>query len=268
VLLFVLLLSLCSHLVNSQGNCPCADSSLCCSKYGYCGSTSDYCGTGCQSGPCTGSTPPPTSPPPSSSSTTNTPIIATYYCSFDLSQGSCFPGSCGTTSRAISNYGIAALNPGAFDGGSACEYKGSACGQCWQLTGPTGTANIQVTDCCAGYPGHASCLTSTDAQCDWCAANDNQHFDLDYDSFMTVCGSQGVNAGHCQLSSASTISCSSSAAVADVTAGTLSSSSSDDLSASPSWAIVLIALASLMLLLLLVLIVVLVIRIRNKEERV
>ncbi|PUZ47789.1 hypothetical protein GQ55_7G194300 [Panicum hallii var. hallii] len=27
---------------------------LCCSKYGYCGTTSTYCGEGCQSGPCTG----------------------------------------------------------------------------------------------------------------------------------------------------------------------------------------------------------------------
>ena len=39
--------------VNAQ-NCGCA-SGLCCSKYGYCGTTSDYCGDGCQSGPCTSS---------------------------------------------------------------------------------------------------------------------------------------------------------------------------------------------------------------------
>jgi len=263
--LFVLLLSLCSHLVNSQ-NCGCA-SGLCCSQYGYCGSTSAYCGAGCKSGPCSGSSPPPPPPPPSSG---GLPIIATYYCSVTnvAAYGSCFPGSCGTESRAISSFGIAALNPTAFDGGSVCKYQGSACGQCWQLGGPTGSANIQVTDCCAGYPGNPSCLSDpSDSQCDWCAAEDNQHFDLDYDSFMTVCGSQGVNAGHCKLNSATLISCPSSA-VADVTAGTVSSSSSDDLSASPSWAIALIVLASLMLLLLLVLIVVLVIRIRNKEERV
>jgi len=38
---------------------------LCCSKWGFCGSTDNYCGDGCQSGPCT--TPPhprPPSPPP------------------------------------------------------------------------------------------------------------------------------------------------------------------------------------------------------------
>ena len=32
-------------------NCGCA-SNLCCSKFGYCGSGDDYCGDGCQSGPC------------------------------------------------------------------------------------------------------------------------------------------------------------------------------------------------------------------------
>ncbi|KAI3928916.1 hypothetical protein MKW92_028443 [Papaver armeniacum] len=33
-------------------NCGCA-AGLCCSKYGYCGTTAAYCGKGCQSGPCT-----------------------------------------------------------------------------------------------------------------------------------------------------------------------------------------------------------------------
>lgn len=36
----------------------------CCSMYGYCGSTTAHCGTGCQSGPCTG---PPVTPPPAAS---------------------------------------------------------------------------------------------------------------------------------------------------------------------------------------------------------
>lgn len=38
-------------------NCGCA-ADLCCSRFGYCGNTSDYCGAGCQQGPCTA--PPPT----------------------------------------------------------------------------------------------------------------------------------------------------------------------------------------------------------------
>ncbi|GAB4830140.1 Endochitinase ep3 [Ancistrocladus abbreviatus] len=32
-------------------NCGCS-ADLCCSQYGYCGSTEAYCGTGCQEGPC------------------------------------------------------------------------------------------------------------------------------------------------------------------------------------------------------------------------
>uniref|UniRef100_A0A0E0DFM6 Chitin-binding type-1 domain-containing protein n=1 Tax=Oryza meridionalis TaxID=40149 RepID=A0A0E0DFM6_9ORYZ len=32
-------------------NCGCA-ANLCCSQYGYCGLGGDYCGMGCQSGPC------------------------------------------------------------------------------------------------------------------------------------------------------------------------------------------------------------------------
>jgi chitinase len=35
-------------------NCGCR-SNECCSQYGYCGTTSAYCGQGCQSGPCSGS---------------------------------------------------------------------------------------------------------------------------------------------------------------------------------------------------------------------
>ncbi|KAF8704270.1 hypothetical protein HU200_031769 [Digitaria exilis] len=35
-------------------SCNCAPG-LCCSRYGYCGTTGAFCGQGCQSGPCTGS---------------------------------------------------------------------------------------------------------------------------------------------------------------------------------------------------------------------
>lgn len=37
-------------LISGQ-NCGCARN-LCCSKYGYCGTGDDYCGDGCQEGPC------------------------------------------------------------------------------------------------------------------------------------------------------------------------------------------------------------------------
>ncbi|KAL0281847.1 UNVERIFIED_CONTAM: Endochitinase EP3 [Sesamum angustifolium] len=35
----------------SGQNCGCA-SNLCCSQYGYCGTSDAYCGNGCQAGPC------------------------------------------------------------------------------------------------------------------------------------------------------------------------------------------------------------------------
>ncbi|XP_068667132.1 endochitinase EP3-like [Aristolochia californica] len=38
-------------------NCGCSDD-LCCSRWGYCGTGEDYCGVGCQAGPC--NTPPST----------------------------------------------------------------------------------------------------------------------------------------------------------------------------------------------------------------
>ncbi|THU66769.1 hypothetical protein C4D60_Mb05t17710 [Musa balbisiana] len=38
-------------------NCGCS-ADLCCSKYGYCGTGDDYCGDGCQSGPCYSSSTP------------------------------------------------------------------------------------------------------------------------------------------------------------------------------------------------------------------
>lgn len=39
------------------GTTGCA-ANLCCSRYGYCGTTDAYCGTGCRSGPCSSSTTP------------------------------------------------------------------------------------------------------------------------------------------------------------------------------------------------------------------
>ncbi|CAF1663140.1 unnamed protein product, partial [Adineta ricciae] len=41
------------HDFERRAACP--DSSMCLSQWGYCGTGPDYCGTGCQAGPCTGS---------------------------------------------------------------------------------------------------------------------------------------------------------------------------------------------------------------------
>lgn len=43
------LLSVAGPAAAQNCNCP-AD--MCCSQWGYCGTTADYCGDGCQSGPC------------------------------------------------------------------------------------------------------------------------------------------------------------------------------------------------------------------------
>ena len=49
----------------------CPDSTHCCSKYGFCG-LSDYCGDGCQGGPCTSGPIQLKAPPASATATTST----------------------------------------------------------------------------------------------------------------------------------------------------------------------------------------------------
>lgn len=51
---------------NCNSTVQCADGSLCCSQYGYCGSTDNYCVAGCQNGPCRSTPPPPPPPAPPS----------------------------------------------------------------------------------------------------------------------------------------------------------------------------------------------------------
>jgi chitinase len=54
VLALGLLALLCAVGPAAAQNCGCQPD-FCCSQYGYCGQTNEYCGPGCQSGPCTGS---------------------------------------------------------------------------------------------------------------------------------------------------------------------------------------------------------------------
>jgi len=51
-----LLVVICSCTRIMGQNCGCG-SGLCCSKWGYCGTTADYCGDGCREGPCYTPTP-------------------------------------------------------------------------------------------------------------------------------------------------------------------------------------------------------------------
>ena len=45
---------ICAGRPTAAQDCRCQPG-FCCSKFGYCGKTSDYCGEGCKSGPCWGS---------------------------------------------------------------------------------------------------------------------------------------------------------------------------------------------------------------------
>ncbi|XP_059623398.1 endochitinase-like [Cornus florida] len=64
---FASLLAISAEQCGSQAGGALCPNGLCCSKHGYCGTTDDYCGDGCQS-QCTGgptpSPPPPTPPTP------------------------------------------------------------------------------------------------------------------------------------------------------------------------------------------------------------
>ncbi|KAJ4895806.1 EP3-3 chitinase-like protein [Raphanus sativus] len=52
ILILTILLALQAFYTTAKAqNCGCS-SDLCCSQFGFCGITSDYCGVGCQQGPC------------------------------------------------------------------------------------------------------------------------------------------------------------------------------------------------------------------------
>jgi hypothetical protein len=114
-------------------------------------------------------------------------------------------------------------------------------GLCYRLTGPSATAIVALTDRCGGYcqcngsgfqecgacvsapdmhpecpcvgtvPGiYTNCCGRTcgptPSSCDWCAANNHPHFDLDIATFNALCGSQ-ANLGSCQLTGVSYFPC-------------------------------------------------------------
>jgi hypothetical protein len=153
--------------------------------------------------------------------------------------------------------GIAAQNPVAFTGGSTtCHWAGSNCGSCYTLQGPHGSKTVIVTDCCAGYPGNPSCVTNPVGNCDWCAANSHLHFDLDTDSFTTVCGS--IDLGSCKITSATKVSCPSS-----ILSDESTTSSKGSLSVP---VIVAIAIGCLLAVVILVVLVVFITRRRSSTE--
>ncbi|KAJ4842492.1 Endochitinase ep3 [Turnera subulata] len=59
ITLAIILIGIISKSMVVAQTCGC-DPNLCCSQYGYCGEGPDYCGQGCQSGPCTSAPSTPT----------------------------------------------------------------------------------------------------------------------------------------------------------------------------------------------------------------
>ncbi len=107
-----------------------------------------------------------------------------------------------------------------------------ASGLCYEVTGPGGSALLAITDRCGGYcecpslgvssygecgqcdeatdltplcecRGPGNCSTQ---QCDWCAANNHPHFDVDDDTFNHLCGDQSLQ-GSCQLANVKFVPC-------------------------------------------------------------
>jgi hypothetical protein len=86
------------------------------------------------------------------------------------------------------------------------------CGGCIDATTHTdvnpqctcvGNAPPVYTQCC----GRGCPTMSTNGFCDWCAANNHPHFDLDDATFAHVCGPDGPMYGSCQLSKAHFLPC-------------------------------------------------------------
>ena len=107
-----------------------------------------------------------------------------------------------------------------------------ASGLCYEVSGPGGSALLAMTDRCGGFckcpsagatefnecglckeapdltplcecRGDGNCAAQ---QCDWCAANNHPHFDVDDDTFNHLCGEQALK-GSCQLSKAKFVPC-------------------------------------------------------------
>jgi len=134
-----------------NGNAICGDWSTggCCSTHGYCGDTADYCGTGCQSGPCTGT--PAGSPTSGVDSSTSGPSESSSDTSASLSSSStALPvttdGTCG------GQYGDTVC--GDFPAGACCSLHGY-CGNTTEYCG-TGCQNGP----CDGAPALSGASTS------------------------------------------------------------------------------------------------------------
>jgi hypothetical protein len=145
---------------------------------------------------------------------------------------------CGASAAGSKCVGIVASPPMMV--GNREKYKeawglglSEASGLCYEVTGPGGSALLALTDRCGGFckcPSAGAtefnecglCKEAADLTplcecrgpdscaagqlCDWCAANNHPHFDLDQDAFAHVCGDQAFK-GSCLLSKAKFVPC-------------------------------------------------------------
>ncbi|CAF3998887.1 unnamed protein product [Rotaria sp. Silwood1] len=121
----------------TAGNIACPDSTECRSKWGFCGKGSEYCGEGCLSGPCMGSS-------GNGDGVTTFQGKATYYI---VSSGNT---ACGT--RHGDNEYIAALNGAQFDPHTpnGNPNRNTLCNKLAKVVGPKGSITVKVVDKCPG----------------------------------------------------------------------------------------------------------------------
>jgi len=111
--------------------CGSSNSGLCCSKHGWCGKTSDYCGTGCQSafGTCSGTVVTTSTSAASPSSSSSSSSGDSFLCGPSNGNKSCQQGYC------CSQYGYC---------GNTSDYCGTGCntnfGTCSSSVQSTGTS--------------------------------------------------------------------------------------------------------------------------------
>ncbi|APA08080.1 hypothetical protein SS1G_00265 [Sclerotinia sclerotiorum 1980 UF-70] len=135
-----------------------ANTGGCCSAYGYCGNTTDYCGTGCQSafGTCSGATVQPSG---------NSFLCGASNAGLSCTGGLCCSGSgyCGNTTDYCdvgcqSKYGACTADASEPTTGGTCgpNFGGATCGgnQCCSVSGYCGTSQDYCADpgsCLLGY---------------------------------------------------------------------------------------------------------------------
>ncbi|CAF3359542.1 unnamed protein product [Rotaria socialis] len=139
----VCLLSILSNLIGYGTGCHCP-SNMCCSQWGYCGTTAEYCGAGCQQGKCWLS---------GSESNRQMPILSGSFhgrCTYYHVEGDYT--ACGT--RHSDNEYIAALNAPQFDmhTPNGNPNRNSLCNRKIEVNGPRGSIVVQLVDRCAGCP--------------------------------------------------------------------------------------------------------------------